>query len=49
MHIDVLEKKWVYLSGLMTLVMVLVLAFYAVGSNIHPRATWRPSTRSSCT
>jgi cytochrome c oxidase subunit 2 len=36
MHIDVLEKKWVYLSTLMAFGMVFLLGFYAIGMNINP-------------
>lgn len=36
MHVDPLEKKWVYVSVLLTFVMVAVLFFYAVAANIHP-------------
>jgi cytochrome c oxidase subunit 2 len=36
MHVDPLEKKWVYISILLTAVMVAVLFFYAVAANIHP-------------
>jgi cytochrome c oxidase subunit 2 len=36
MHVDPLEKKWVYVSILLTVVMVGVLFFYAVADNIHP-------------
>jgi cytochrome c oxidase subunit 2 len=36
MHVDPLEKKWVYVSLLLTFVMVAVLFFYAVAANIHP-------------
>lgn len=36
MHVDPLEKKWIYVSVLLTFVMVAVLFFYAVAANIHP-------------
>lgn len=36
MHVDPLEKKWVYVSILLTVVIVIVLFFYAVSANIHP-------------
>ncbi len=36
MHIDATERKWLYVSLVMTAVMVFVLAFYAVASNIRP-------------
>ena len=36
MHVDPLEKKWIYVSILLTAVMVAVLFFYAVAGNIHP-------------
>lgn len=36
MHIDPLEKKWVWVSVIMTTAMVGTLIAYAVGSNIHP-------------
>ncbi len=36
MHIDATEKKWVIVSLVMTALMIGVLTFYAVASNIHP-------------
>jgi cytochrome c oxidase subunit 2 len=36
MHVDPLEKKWVYISILLTGVMVVILFFYAVSANINP-------------
>ncbi|MCB1865942.1 MAG: hypothetical protein KDG50_10955 [Chromatiales bacterium] len=36
MHVDALEKKWVYVAILMAAVLVGVMTAYAVGSNIHP-------------
>ena len=47
MHIDQTEKKWIWISVLMTLVMMGVLTLYAVGSNIHPPSGFEPidSTR----
>jgi cytochrome c oxidase subunit 2 len=47
MHIDQTEKKWVWITILMTAVMVGVLTAYAVGSNIHPPSGFEPidSTR----
>lgn len=36
MHIDQTEKKWLWITILMTVIMVGVLTAYAVGSNIHP-------------
>jgi cytochrome c oxidase subunit 2 len=47
MHIDQTEKKWVWITILMTAVMVGVLTVYAVGSNIHPPSGFEPidSTR----
>lgn len=36
MHVDQTEKKWLYISLLVTFIMVGMLTFYAVGSNIHP-------------
>lgn len=36
MHVDATEKKWVYISTLMALVLVGVLSFYAVGMAYHP-------------
>ncbi|MCP4075968.1 MAG: cytochrome c oxidase subunit II [Gammaproteobacteria bacterium] len=47
MHIDQTEKKWIWISVLMTFVMMGVLTLYAVGSNIHPPSGFEPidSTR----
>lgn len=36
MHIDPLEKKWMYVVGLMTLVMIASMAYAAVVMNMHP-------------
>ena len=36
MHVDATEKRWIWVSVLMTAVMVGLLAFYALASNIHP-------------
>ena len=36
MHVDATEKKWVYISIIMAFFMAGLLAFYAIGSNIHP-------------
>lgn len=36
MHVDATEKKWLIISLVMTAVMIGVLTFYAVASNIHP-------------
>ena len=36
MHVDETEKKWLVISLLMTAVMIGVLSFYAIASNIHP-------------
>lgn len=36
MHIDSLEKKWIYVSTIMAFTFIGVLAAYAVGSNVHP-------------
>lgn len=36
MHVDATEKKWLIISLLMTAVMIGVLSFYAIASNIHP-------------
>ena len=36
MHIDRLEKTWLWLSSLMAVVMVLILTFNAIGENSHP-------------
>lgn len=36
MHVDATEKKWLYISILMAGIMVGILGFYAVGSNMHP-------------
>ncbi len=47
MHIDETEKRWVWITVLMTVIMVGVLTAYAVGSNIHPPSGFEPidSTR----
>jgi cytochrome c oxidase subunit 2 len=47
MHIDQTEKKWVWVTIVMTAIMVGVLTAYAVGSNIHPPSGFEPidSTR----
>lgn len=47
MHIDQTEKKWIWITILMTVVMVGVLTLYAVGSGIHPPSGFEPidSTR----
>lgn len=47
MHIDQTEIKWVWISILMTIIMIGVLTAYAVGSNIHPPSGFEPidSTR----
>lgn len=36
MHVDATEQKWLYISIVMAAVMVGMLTFYAVASNIHP-------------
>jgi cytochrome c oxidase subunit 2 len=36
MHIDPLEKKWMYVIGFMTVVMVASMAYAAVMMNLHP-------------
>jgi len=36
MHIDPLEKKWVYVSAVMTVIMVGSLAYAAIALNMHP-------------
>lgn len=36
MHIDVLEKRWVYLSLLLAFASMIVLGFYALEANIRP-------------
>ena len=36
MHIDRLEKIWLWIASLMALGMVLILAFNAIGENSHP-------------
>ena len=47
MHIDQTEKKWVWITVIMTAIMVGVLTAYAVGSNVHPPSGFEPidSTR----
>ena len=36
MHIDPLEKKWMYVVGLMTAVMIASMTYAAVQMNLHP-------------
>lgn len=36
MHIDPLEKKWMYVIGLMTIVMIASMTYAAVVMNMHP-------------
>ena len=36
MHIDPLEKKWMYVVGVMTVVMVASMAYAAIVMNMHP-------------
>lgn len=36
MHIDPLERKWMYVVGVMTIVMVASMAYAAVVMNMHP-------------
>lgn len=36
MHVDQTEKKWVWITLIMTAIMLGVLTAYAIGSNIHP-------------
>ncbi len=47
MHIDETEKRWVWITIIMTAIMVGVLTAYAVGSNVHPPSGFEPidSTR----
>ncbi len=47
MHIDPTEKRWVWITIIMTAIMVGVLTAYAVGSNVHPPSGFEPidSTR----
>ncbi len=47
MHIDQTEKRWVWITVIMTVIMVGVLALFAIGSNIHPPSGFEPidSTR----
>lgn len=47
MHIDQTEKRWVWITLIMTFIMVGILTLYAVGSNIHPPSGFEPidSTR----
>lgn len=47
MHVDQTEKKWIWITVLMTVVMIGVITMYAVGSNIHPPSGFEPidSTR----
>lgn len=36
MHVDPLEKKWMYVIGLITIVMIASMAYAAVMLNMHP-------------
>lgn len=47
MHIDQTEKRWIWITVFMTIIMVGVLVLFAVGSNIHPPSGFEPidSTR----
>lgn len=36
MHVDQTEKKWVWITLVMSAIMVGVLTAYAIGSNVHP-------------
>ena len=36
MHIDPLEKKWMYVVGIMTIVMIASMTYAAVVMNMHP-------------
>ena len=36
MHIEAYEKFWLWIASAMAVVMMLILGFYAVESNIHP-------------
>ena len=36
MHVDATEKKWIYVSSTMTIIMVGILTFYAIGNNLNP-------------
>jgi len=36
MHIDPLEKGWLWFASIMAAVMVVIIGFYAVENNIHP-------------
>ena len=36
MHVDQTEKKWLYISILVTIMMIGILALYAIGDNSHP-------------
>ena len=47
MHIDQTEKRWVWITLIMTFIMIGILTLYAVGSNIHPPSSFEPidSTR----
>jgi len=36
MHIDPLEKKWMYVVGLITVIMVASMTYAAVMLNLHP-------------
>lgn len=42
MHVDATEKKWLYISILMAAVIIGILSFYAVASNIHPPSNVEP-------
>ena len=42
MHVDVTEKKWLYISVVMIITMIGVLAFSAIDANIHPPSNVEP-------
>lgn len=36
MHVDATEKKWLYISIAMAVIIIGILSFYAVAANMHP-------------
>ncbi len=42
MHIDPLERKWIWISIIMVMSMIGVLTAYAIGHNIHPPSNVEP-------
>jgi len=42
MHVDATEKKWLYISIAMTAFIIGLLAFHAIGNNMHPPSNVEP-------